>query len=84
MTSNLHGPVLGDVDAATEASLTLAERAPGLVDVGDLDDDAQQKAVIAEAVSETLKAHGFVVEWDGNPEERLSVPGIDWKRRTGN
>jgi hypothetical protein len=32
-------------------------------------------------VKDVLQQFGFAVEWNGDPESRLNLPGIDWKRR---
>ncbi len=48
---------------------------------GDLDAVADQKRAVGERVRACLERHGFRVEWDGNPEKRLAVPNLDWKRR---
>ncbi len=48
---------------------------------GDLDDDKAKKTEIGKLVKETLESSRFTVEWNGNPETRLSIPGFDWKRR---
>jgi hypothetical protein len=47
----------------------------------DLDNDGGKKAEVGRAVKAALEKHGFAVEWNGDPETRLRVPGIDWKRR---
>lgn len=48
---------------------------------GDLDDVASQKATIGQTVKKVLESHGFVVQWNGDPETRLEIPKFDWKRR---
>ena len=48
---------------------------------GDLDDVAEQKKAVGEQVKACLERHGFEVEWNGDPETRLCIPKIDWKRR---
>jgi hypothetical protein len=48
---------------------------------GDLDDDKAQKTKIGHLVKEVLQVCGLAVEWNGDPEARLNIPGIDWKRR---
>jgi hypothetical protein len=48
---------------------------------GDLDDDAARKAEIGRLVKGVLENRGFAVEWNGDPETRLNLPDIDWKRR---
>jgi hypothetical protein len=64
-----------DVERAIEgAGLSLA--------FGDLNDDPAAKAKIGQSVKEALKNFGFTVVWNGDPETRLDLPAIDWKRRT--
>jgi hypothetical protein len=48
---------------------------------GDLDSDPAQKTAIGYTVKEILESTGFVVDWNGNPESRLNIPNLDWKRR---
>jgi hypothetical protein len=63
-----------DLERAVEgAGLTLA--------FGDLDDDSAAKARIGNEVKKVLECHGFALEWNGDPEKRIEIPGIDWKRR---
>ena len=52
-----------------------------LIAFGDLDAITEQKKAIGEQVKACLERHGFEVEWDGDPEERLAIPRLDWKRR---
>lgn len=53
-----------------------------MIAFGDLDDDKAGKAKIGNLVRATLEAHGFEIQWDGNPETRLHIANIDWKRRS--
>jgi hypothetical protein len=48
---------------------------------GDLDKDKRKKTEVGRSVKAVLESFGFLVEWNGDPETRLSIPGIDWKRR---
>lgn len=48
---------------------------------GDLDDDKSKTVEVGELVRDVLERFGFAVEWNGNPETRLSIPALDWKRR---
>lgn len=48
---------------------------------GDLDNNKEQKTRVGWLVKEALENIGFVVEWNGDPEERLIIPQFDWKRR---
>jgi len=52
-----------------------------MIAFGDLDDDKTKKTEIGHLVREALQTAGFAVEWNGDPETRLNVPRIDWKRR---
>jgi hypothetical protein len=49
---------------------------------GDLDNDKSKKTEIGRSVKTVLENIGFTVEWNGDPETRLSVPALDWKRRS--
>jgi hypothetical protein len=63
-----------DVERAVEGGgLTVA--------FGDLDDDAIKKAEIGRLVKEVLQESGLTVEWNGDSETRLNIPGLDWRRR---
>lgn len=48
---------------------------------GDLDDDPAQKTAIGNLVKATMERHGLTTEWNGDPESRITIPKIDWKRR---
>ncbi|MDB9420533.1 MAG: hypothetical protein EWV55_22060 [Microcystis viridis Mv_BB_P_19951000_S69] len=48
---------------------------------GDLDTDPAQKTSIGNTIKDILESKGFVVEWNGDPESRLNIPELDWKRR---
>jgi hypothetical protein len=44
------------------------------------DDDAGFRGVGNE-LAELLIAAGFVVDWDGDPDRRLELKGVEWKKR---
>jgi hypothetical protein len=44
--------------------------------------DAEAKRALGEEVAEELRLAGFDVVWDGNPETRMSIDRLGWKRRT--
>jgi len=48
---------------------------------GDLDDNKEQKKQIGSLVKEVVESFGVAAEWNSDPETRLSLPRIDWKRR---
>lgn len=52
-----------------------------MIAFGDLDDDKSQKTEVGRLVKRVLHESGLVVEWNGDSESRLSLPGLDWKRR---
>ena len=58
------------------------ERQPLFIGFDAVADDAQAKRAIAEDVAASLREGGFEVDWNGDPETRMSIVGIDWKRRT--
>ena len=63
-----------DLERAVDgAGLTLA--------FGDINDDSAVKTQIGQEVNAVLKSHGFKTEWNGDPEARIEIPSIDWKRR---
>lgn len=47
----------------------------------DLKDTEEGKKAIGKIVCDVLRKHGFTPVWDGNTAKRISVPGINWKRR---
>ena len=61
------------------------ERAVGgdglMLAFGDLADTSGGTAEIGELVKEEIERQGFKVEWDSNPEKRINVPQIKWRRR---
>ncbi len=48
---------------------------------GSLDDDKTHKLQVGLRVREMLEGCGFTVQWNGDSETRLNLPGLDWKRR---
>ncbi len=48
---------------------------------GSLDDDKAHKLEVGQRVREILEGGGFTVQWNGDAETRLNLPGLDWKRR---
>jgi sorbitol-specific phosphotransferase system component IIA len=61
------------------------ERAVGgkglMLAFGSFDDEAARKIAVGQTVQAALREVGLVVEWNGEPETRLHLPLIDWKRR---
>lgn len=53
-----------------------------MIAFGDLDEQSAKKVEIGQFVKRILEEHGFTVEWNGDPETRLSIPKMDWKRRS--
>ena len=49
---------------------------------GDVDDVPLQKTEIGKIVRAELEKQGFRVEWDGDPETRLYLPDLNWRRRS--
>jgi Domain of unknown function (DUF6891) len=45
-------------------------------------DDEKAKRAIGERVAAALRGADFEVDWSGDPETRMSITNIDWKRRT--
>ena len=48
---------------------------------GDLDDSLDGKIEIGNIVVDTMQSHGFDVEWDQNPEKRITTGSFEWQRR---
>ncbi len=48
---------------------------------GSFDDDKANKLTVGRRVREVLEGSGFTVQWNGDCEKRLNLPGLDWKRR---
>ncbi len=49
---------------------------------GNIADTESGKRQIGERVTAEFERRGFIVEWDGNPETRVNLPKIVWRRRT--
>lgn len=64
-----------DVEAAVQAH-------PLFIGFDARSDDAQAKRAVGETVAMALRAADFTVEWNNDPETRMSITNIDWKRRT--
>ena len=45
-------------------------------------DNQEAKRAIGERVTANLRAADFEVDWNGDPETRMSITNLDWKRRT--
>ena len=45
-------------------------------------DGEDAKRAVGEAVAAGLRDAGFTVDWNGDPETRMGVTDIDWKKRT--
>jgi hypothetical protein len=52
-----------------------------MIAFGPVDETATKKQDIGRLVKDVLERHDLVVSWNGDPETRLDLPGIDWKRR---
>ena len=48
---------------------------------GDLDDTLDGKIEIGNIVVDTMQSHGFDVEWDQDPEKRITTGPFEWQRR---
>ena len=48
---------------------------------GDLDDTLDGKIEIGKIVVDVMRANGFNVEWDRDPEKRISTGPFEWHRR---
>ena len=48
---------------------------------GSLDDDPTNKRAVGRMIQETMEGSGFMMQWNGDPEQRLNLPSLDWKRR---
>ena len=52
-----------------------------LIAFGDLDDNTDGKVEIGTIVVQVLRELGFDIEWNGDPEKRINILNLDWKRR---
>ena len=48
---------------------------------GDLKDTDEGKVRVGELIKSTMERHGLGVSWNGEPDTRLHVEKMDWKRR---
>ncbi len=53
-----------------------------MVAFGDLESVSERKAAIGSEVKSVLESCGLVISWNGDPETRIEIPALDWKRRT--
>jgi hypothetical protein len=53
-----------------------------LLAFGDLKDEAAGKTKVGREICAALEKAGFKAEWNGDPEHRIELPTIDWKRRS--
>jgi hypothetical protein len=49
---------------------------------GDIEADPAKKKEVGNEICVALAKAGFKTEWNGDPETRINIPVIDWKRRT--
>jgi hypothetical protein len=52
-----------------------------MIAFGDLEDGRIKSIEIGTQVKEILQNSGFKVEWDGNPDNRIFITKLNWKRR---
>ena len=52
-----------------------------LLAFGDRDNVRAGKIRVGHIIVDTMRSHGFSVEWNGDPDNRILLPKIDWKRR---
>jgi hypothetical protein len=64
-----------DVERAVEGQ-------PLFIGFDAVEESAEAKRTIGEQIAAALRETGFEVDWNGDPETRMSIVGIDWKRRT--
>ena len=48
---------------------------------GDLNDEQDARIKVGKLVRDIVERHGFDTEWDDDPETRINIPEIEWKRR---
>ena len=58
------------------------QREPLFVGFEAVAEGAAQKTAIGERVAAALRDAGFDVDWNGDPETRMSITDLDWKKRT--
>ena len=47
-----------------------------------VEDDEVAKREVGEAIATALRNAGFTVDWNSDPETRMSVTDVEWKKRT--
>jgi len=52
----------------------------GVLAFGDLNNKSA-KTQIGSLIQNVLESNGFRVDWNDDPEKRIDIPDIDWKRR---
>lgn len=53
-----------------------------LLAFGSFDDDPSNKREVGRAVRRALEAEGFAVTWDEDPDRRIEIPQLEWRRRS--
>ena len=53
-----------------------------MIAFGDVDENKAEKGSVGSLVRDQLETHGFEVQWNGDPETRLCIAILDWKRRS--
>ena len=48
---------------------------------GNLDTEPAGKRAVGDLIAAAFRKAGFEVDWNGDPEKRIHLPRIDWKRR---
>lgn len=64
-----------DVERAVEGE-------PLFIGFDAVEENPKAKQAIGQEVAASIREAGFEVDWNGDPETRMSIAGIDWKRRT--
>ncbi|MCA9077245.1 MAG: hypothetical protein KDA93_19620 [Planctomycetaceae bacterium] len=52
-----------------------------LLAFGDMNGIHARGIEVGQKICDTLRAAGFIVEWDGSIGERVAIPDINWQRR---
>ncbi len=73
----LEGFVFYEVEDTTNA----VETGELNLSFGALTDSAAATLAVANRVVDALRAEGLTVEWDGQPNDRICLPKIQWKKR---
>jgi hypothetical protein len=74
-------PLEGFVFYEVEDTTNAVENNELNISFGALGDSATATIAVAQKIVTALKAEGLEVEWDGQPNDRICLPKIDWKRR---